>query len=232
MVSWRDNRSGDSRVYARRILTDGTLLGEIYLHTMMNWGGNTRVASNGADFLVIWYEWFDITSDDVLGRVVLADGSLPGGIIAVSDRAGDQTMADLDFDGANYLAVFYSYDTSADIRGQFVAPDGTLRYSASDENIVISDAVRDQYEPALAYVDGFYLVVWRDSRWLVNYALYGQEVATDGTLLDTASSVNFPVVANALSAARAALASDGTDALAAYYTWGGDPNVYGVILSP
>ena len=114
-------------------------------------------------YLIVWEEETTPGNYDVLGRLMAADGSLPGGTIAVSTWTNDQLRPDVAFNTAagNFLVVWedHHWGTGADpdIYGQRVAGNGGLLGG----NIGISwDSPNDRLNPAVTY-----LSATRDSWW-------------------------------------------------------------------
>ena len=108
-----------------------------------------------------------------------------------------------DTDNGRYLVVWDQNlaELHFDIAGQIVDASDTVDFlynTDDDENIVISDNIEDwQYGPRAAYDpdNNKFLVAWTDYRG-GEIDIYGQVLAAGGTLRETSSSENFPLVAS------------------------------------
>ena len=140
-------------------------------------------------------------------------GDLEVRIVVSGEAYAGETASGLHFvDPATGLGVVYGVATWVDARGQktavpvdFEAGEIVLRVPerALDESVfpavldpiigpefgidapVQVAALGDQTESAVAYGNGNFLVVWRDSRTLGSSDLYGVRVSSAGTILDT-----------------------------------------------
>ena len=186
----------DFYVSGQILNADGTPLGGELTVSGCNWlnsGPSVAGAVYGGEssYLVTWED-----NSIIYGQLIDADsGATAGGKITISDldanAYGTQSLA---YDQVNnrFLVVWDDYrDASKDIYGQLVNSDGTL----AGGNFVICGNGSDQYEPAVSYGGGKYLVVWRDMRNGVVADIYGQMINPDGSLYPTAGDTvtNFAV---------------------------------------
>src|SRR5438874_525175 len=92
------------RLETRRLLSvDGTKFFVVYLKNAANNQDNTAV----------------------VGRFVTTAGVV-GSEIAISSGAGDQVLNNVAFDGTNYFVVWVNDTNDTEVRGRFVAKNGTL----------------------------------------------------------------------------------------------------------
>lgn len=150
------------------------------------------VAHNTVDnrFLVAWMDGRDnaITGKNILGQMVNPDGTLVGGVIAISTAVGDQSRPAVAYNSIDntFLVIWTdkrtAATTQADIFGQVISQDGVL----IGENSPISIAAKDQDRSRLAYdpVENRFLAVWQDSRnrGLAKKDIFGQLIQADGAL--------------------------------------------------
>jgi hypothetical protein len=142
------------------------------------------VASDGADFLVVWDQ-----ESDLQGARVAADGTVLDavGISIAPDPQGERWPA-VTYDGANYLVVWEGSsdggpDGGSGIRGALVSADGTV----IDSGFAIAASPSTEQYPAVASNETTSLVVWFDASLS---ALYGARVAQSGAVLDAALPIS------------------------------------------
>jgi hypothetical protein len=146
-------------------------------------------------YLVVYDRSNDASSSDIYGQLINCDGSPAGPEFLISnsnDGEWNPAIAREDTEG-RFLVVWEQGDfpNPSHLYGQLVNPNGSLHNS----NFVISNATNNKWNPSIAYSAYYYgrfLVVWDDGRG-ANSRIYGQLVGEDGTLLVTASDVNFTI---------------------------------------
>ena len=129
-----------------------------------------------------------ITSRDIYGQLVNANGTLNGSNFIISNANNGQNFASVAYDSANqgYLVVWTDernlVTTGYDIYGQLVNANGTL----NGTNFIICNAGGYQLGPSVAYdsANQKFLVVWGDNRnsAATGEDIYGQFVNANGTL--------------------------------------------------
>jgi hypothetical protein len=151
-------------------------------------------------FLAVWEDSRNAgTGQDIFGKLIHADGSLPGDDFPISEVTGDQVAPFAAYDVANEKFFVAWQDgrntltTGQDIYGQIVNSNESL----SGADFVISNAAGNQIAPSVAYdiANETFLVVWRDGRNTLTTGedIYGQFANADGSLHETASDVNFAI---------------------------------------
>jgi hypothetical protein len=120
-----------------------------------------RVASDGTDFLVVWTEW-NAAQLSIYGARMNAAGELldaAGGFPIAAGQAGCD-MADVAFDGQNYLVVWQdSRGGDLDVYGARVSPAGPVLDPAG---LRLCDEPGDQGFPRVVADGGQSLVVYQD----------------------------------------------------------------------
>jgi hypothetical protein len=137
-----------------------------------------QVAYNGTDNQYL-ATWRDQTASDLKGRLINADGSLPGSAFVISSVFPQSGLAaSVVFDPVNdrYLVVFGTF-SGGPVLGQFVSPSGT----PIGGSFIIFDSTAN-LNPFVAYdgVNEVFLVAWRDSG---SGGIDAQLVDGDGSLL-------------------------------------------------
>jgi hypothetical protein len=142
-VVWTED-SQDYEVRGRFVSPSGNLGQEISINASLAPSDMpVAVAFDGTNYLVAWNdevggrgtdEW------DISGQRVSPSGALVGNLISIVSAAGQQVIPTLDFDGANYLAVWIDAKNDAnhnntcdagegtcwDVYGQYISKDGAL----------------------------------------------------------------------------------------------------------
>lgn len=164
LVAWEDA----GNVYAATVSPQGavTQLGAVAAtsaaETLLS------AASRGTDTLLVWQSDLDVRG------AVYASGAFgaPFDIAATINEEKDPAVA---ASSVGYLVAWNEGAAADDLRGQFVAGDGTLTGVAFD----ISVASGVQNEAAAAFDGTNFVVVWHNGD-----DVYGTRIAPDGTVLD------------------------------------------------
>ena len=186
LVVWSDAYSGTTSIYGTRVDPSGTVLDTsgIFISVFDSWVWGPCVASNGADYLIVWSHRDSWSEDDIFGARVNQSGAVldPSGI-AISTAANMQEHPSVAFDGNNYFVVWQDRRSDLiDIYGARVDQLGTVLDPAG---VFISpDANRDG-PPRVAFDGTNYLVVWGDNRNYPYDDIYGARVSQSGTVLDS-----------------------------------------------
>lgn len=140
------------------------------------------VAFDGTGYLVV----FIAQSRVAQGVRLSLDGTVAAGPFALTSDAVS-ALPVVAFGGGTYLVV-YGRNTNANtfdpnLVAKRISPAGEI-----SNEILISDAKRAQFSPAVSYDGTSFLVVWQDERNVVgldeNADIYAARVSPDGTLLD------------------------------------------------
>ena len=183
LVVFERDVSGDRQIGGKRVAADGTPTGS-GIHICDDDGSqrDPAVAHHpSGSYLVVWRDGRG-ADEDIYGRRVADDGSLPADPFAVSAAAGDQlypaVAASTSATDPGYLAAFV--DGGTDVFGQRLGTDGAL----TGHRAALSAPLGDQGRVAVAYnsQDEEYLAVWQDER-AGNWDIYGQRLDLDGALL-------------------------------------------------
>jgi len=125
------------------------------------------LASDGNNYLVVWYERSSAGDWDIFGQLVSPQGTAVGGQIPIATGANAQYDADVLFDGVNYFVVWR--ETTNYIYGQRIDINGNL--IGSSIPVSESSAIY-RYQPTLINSPEHYLIVW--SEWRGDYFdIYG-----------------------------------------------------------
>ncbi len=117
------------------------------------------IASDGNNFMVVWYERSGSGDWDVLGQLVSSNGILIGGQIPIATGSNAQYDSDVLFDGINYFIVWretnnYIYGRRYDVNGN---PIGS--------SIPVSQLTAIyRYQPTLINSTQNYLIAWSEMR--------------------------------------------------------------------
>lgn len=208
LVAWQDFRDDDSGdIFAARVTSGGATLDPEGIPVAQAGAGpraGPAVVAPGAggSFCV----WQDGRGQDMprsygagissTGQVLIPDGS------PLLASTNEQTLPAIDGSGADFLAVWQDARPDSGIRAIRLGPDGTPRDPAA---FPIAATGNQQTAPALASLNGEYLVVWQD-RQPSDWDIWAARVTTGGTVLDT---YGFPVCRAAGDQKTPRVATDG-----------------------
>lgn len=217
LVVWDGSAVGSSTasvdIFARRLSVDGAVTGE---QLLLSRGPVERaspaVASDGTQFLVVWYE--RRTPDGALYAArVQADGTVidPVGIV-VRDPHRPGSEPRIAFNGTHYLVA---WRTSGTPSGRRLARDGRL-VDTSDLYFGTASTLTNSLGPIASDGSGW-LVVWSDNRRSVanRTDIYAALVRADGTL----GVSDIPLAATAEDESAPAAGFDGSRYLVAWQTF-------------
>jgi hypothetical protein len=181
----------DHDILGQRVDADGSLIGsEVWLASSAANQSTPAVAYNPAtnEHLVVYEQLAgsgEFTYNNIYGVIVAANG-VAGTPFVISDGPVAKAAPDVAYtttDG-HFLVVWQEVrpDAGYDVLGQMVTGAGTL----SGGRILVGAWEGDQIRPRVAYGSyaNDFLVVWEDHHWgeAAGWDIYGQRVATDGSL--------------------------------------------------
>ncbi|HEX8698372.1 MAG TPA: Ig-like domain-containing protein, partial [Myxococcaceae bacterium] len=230
LVVWEDARLGGTIIYGARVSATGQVLdlAGLRLSTGSDSQARPAVASNGADFFVVWE---DLRSSwDIYGARVTGSGQvLSSPEIPISVEPTSQRTPDIAARGADYLVVWSDNRVSAsssDIYGARVSSTGTVLDPAG---FVVASAPELQVNPSIASSSPGFFVAWEDTRTsAISADIYGARLSDQGTRLDPLSGVLLSNAANRQFAPD--VASNGSDYLVVWQdnrVSSSDPQIYG-----
>ena len=189
------------------------------------------LAFDGTNYLVAWQDSRPARAPTSTAPVsARPERARPGGGLAISTAANDQSSPALAFDGTNYLVAWEDgrSDGRSDIYGARVSPAGSV---LDPGGLAISTAASSQYEPALTFDGTNYLVAWQDYRSGTSIDIYGARVSPAGSVLDAAGSRSRPRRTSRTSRRSPSTArttsSPGRTGAQGYWT-----DIYGARVSP
>ncbi|OJT22395.1 hypothetical protein BO221_21655 [Archangium sp. Cb G35] len=221
LVAWQDFRDDEGpHIRVTRVRPDGTVLDKNGLRLPSAPGAaGPVVASDGRDFLVVWREPGEAEGETLIraarvgGSGTLRDATA----LELGTSTGLEPRLAVAFGGGRYLAVWPGSEPGSPpfspqhIRGARVARDGTV---LDPGGFLLSPfGPGEQTTPAVAFVGGRFLVVYRDSfttfPFFINRIL-GTRVTLEGIVVDPEG---FLVVERSGFEFSPAIASSGTQAL-------------------
>jgi len=174
LVVWEDERDEATRgsdIYGRRVDADGSHLGEDFaISAALTDQEDPAIVSTGAGYLVLWVDSRTLNprGTDIYGQRLSATGELIGDPFRVcgAGALGFDHAPAIAWDGSETLVVWSDgrndADRGTDVYGRRVSADGAPQ--GADFRISGTNAVADEYNPAVAWNGTGYLVVWEDSR--------------------------------------------------------------------
>ena len=224
LIVWTDFRNAHMRnsdIFGARVSADGaTVLDPAGIHInphaavrfdVSSEDRGAHVASNGANFLVVWSD----ERDSSFARPYAARVSAAGVLLDTagldlsgtnSSQAADVSVAS---NGTDYLVVWADNRNSAttlrDIYANRVTSAGVVQ---DGTGFVVTNSAGFQTEPAIGSNGTNYLVAWRDRVSANKHDVDGARVSTAGVVLDVGG---FTISSGPDHNTEPAVASDGTD---------------------
>jgi hypothetical protein len=121
LTAWRERSDGSTRVLAKRVAANGTILDSeplVIAHDPVSYAvfADTAIASDGQTFLVVWHG----ADDEIRGQRVRRDGTMVGAAITISRHPAGQTRERrtpaVVWSGMAYLVVW----------NEFIVPAGNV----------------------------------------------------------------------------------------------------------
>ncbi|WP_157758287.1 Ig-like domain-containing protein [Cystobacter fuscus] len=229
-VVWEDKRTGvEQDIYGTRVTNTDTVISPSGLALTTATGGqySPSVASNGADYLVVW----ESAEDDIEALRVTGSGGVEGPPRIILNSSESRFSPEVTSNGTDYLVVWGYGSSSMPVNWGV----GGARVTSTGEavgiwSLGIYDHGRDsQLQPTVASDGTSYFVVWMDPPSTVDnrFNVYGRRVV-DGDV--GMSLVRISTSANAQE--QPAVASNGTDFLVVWEDQrGSDFDLYGTRVS-
>lgn len=199
LVVWEDGRNGsDFDIIGARVSAAGALLDASGIAVAVEPGDQRRpkVASDGADFLVVWEDARGGDADLYGARVTELAEVLDAHSVPLATGPALQGQPALAFGGGKYLVA---WEQTGSVSDGGLSSDGGPRedkdlYAARLETsggaltvldvggVALSAAAGPQEQPAIAFDGEGFLVLWQDLRSAAAYDLYGARMTLAGTL--------------------------------------------------
>ncbi len=172
------------------------------------------IASDGTNYLVVWHDNRNGPKLDLYAARVTTNGAVldPSGF-AITTATNDQWYPAVAFNGTNYLVAWQDARAgSQDVYATRVTPDGRV---LETNGLAVVITANDQRVPAVASLNGDFLVVWQDGRnGAANQDIYASRIRGSGLLVET----NGFLVSNANNSQSApAVGVVGTNYVAAWH---------------
>jgi len=197
IVAWRDYRSGNNDIYARRVNASGAVLwtaNGVALSTATGKQWVLGIISDGAGGAIVTFTYYrGLNNNDIYAQRVDASGAVQWTAdgAPVCSAAGNQYVSAIASDDAGGAIVAWTdaRGSGADVYAQRVDASGAVQWTA--DGVAVSAAAGDQMEPAIISDGaGGAIITWYDGRG-GDYDIYVQRVngsgvvqwMTDGVLL-------------------------------------------------
>ncbi|MCY1075747.1 hypothetical protein [Archangium lansingense] len=206
LVVWSAPGSdGSMDVLGARVTSQGQVLDTSALSVAIAPRGQAapQVASNGADYLVVWVDGRQGIHPDIYGTRVTAGGAvLEASGLIINAAPGSQYMPVLASNGDGWLVVWAHVGSRYEMRGTRVTSAGQV---LDTSGFAIGFRTQSQSYPAVASDGLDYLVVWNESSG-GQADVYGARVSAMGQVLD---STGFPLSNASYGEAHPSIASAG-----------------------
>jgi hypothetical protein len=197
LIVWGEKYSDtDHRIYAIRMGTDGSLVGDlIYVASTGAYDEKPVVTYNPEthEYLVVYERTVgadEFKHQDLYAQRVNENGTVAGNQIAVATGLLDEQAAAVASDGTDYLVVWQGDEEGTDetnIYGQRIESTGLL----IGGRFGISTWTGDQLVPRVTYNNNehHYFVVWEDHHYTYS-GIYGYRVDQFGNLVEPQVSIS------------------------------------------
>lgn len=198
LVVWADQRSGTGAdIYGARITAGGVVLDPqgIAICTAPLNQQQPAVASDGANYLVVWQDSRNQSSVNIFGARISSAGVVldSSGIDISQQGATSELNPSVAGASGGFMVVWQDARNGGfDIYGNWVASGGNVAYPSG---FAISTAAGDQINPAITGNGTDFLAVWQDFRSGSNFDIYG-------TIITRAGIVRTPAGTAICAAAR------------------------------
>lgn len=188
IVTWQDLRSGNWKVYAQRVNSNGVVQWAADGVDMCTGTGakyHPEIAGDGSGGAVItWYDGRGATLDIYAQRVNssgvvqwTADG------VAVCTETGNHYDPQIAGDGSGGAVITWQdgRGVASDIYAQRVRPSGIVQWTAN--GVAVCTEIDAQFDPQIA-IDGAggAIITWTDNRCFFQNDIYAQRVTSGGNV--------------------------------------------------
>lgn len=197
IVTWFDQRSGTSDIYAQRVNSAGTPLwtadGVVLCIAPSNQTQPAIIADGAGGAIVVWYD-FRNGNGDLYAQRVNANGKVlwPDDGVALCTAAHDQYEFTLIADGAGGAIVAWQDARNGadyDIYAQWLNEVGLPQWTA--DGVAVSTAASSQYSPTIVSDgDDGAIVTWDDFRNGADWNIYAQRLSATGVPQWTAEGLS------------------------------------------
>ena len=228
--AWQD--TSDYGVYGQVVSSSGQKVGsEFKINTYTdNIQSEPSIASNGNGYMVTWSSYYQdgIDGSGVYGQVVDSTGALVGDEFQVNTyTTRSQKNSAIASDGTNYLITWESGYQDGDVYGIYGQLVDSAGVSIGEEFQINTYTTSHQQAPTIAFDGENYLVMWESNgQDGSQYGVYGQFINPYGELIGDEFLVN---TYTSIDQHYPSVASDGTDFLATWQSWGQDGSYYTVM---
>src|SRR5436190_15985416 len=195
-IVWADKRNfsnGEYDIYGARVSRSGEVLDPDGIPICTDPGQQTfpRVAFNGTEYLVVWEDDRESSTNFLLYQIYGARVTMDGHVLdtngfKITANQTNRTGAAVASDGNGFFAVWVEWNSLsnsiADISGSPISADG---FVANPNGISLVQAPFWQTDPRIAFANGQYLLTYVDSS-----QIRGLRVATNGTPLGSSFAIS------------------------------------------
>ncbi len=177
LVVWHQAAQNIDDVYGQLVNHDGTATGSTL--AIAATAGVTEmqpaVGSLGGNYLVTWSDFRSLSTFDIYAHRVSAAGVIsdPGGFL-ITNAAGSQSLSAVSSNGTSYLVVYEDSRSVANMIDLFAAEVSADALVSME--LVVSNAVEHQLDPAVASNGYDYFTAWEDNRFTQD--IYGTAIAS------------------------------------------------------
>ncbi len=183
LVTWSDGRAGGTDIYAARVTGGGVVLDPMGLPVTTGKVqlSPSSVASDGANYLVVWSQGAWGASDIYASRVSASGVIEDVDGIAVSTASDDQYSPSVASNGSGYLVAWQ--DSRGGLSGIYAARVSLQGVVADASGVLVAQDNGPREDPSVASNGESYLVAWEDRR-NNNWDVFASRVSALGIVED------------------------------------------------
>ncbi|MBC7410886.1 MAG: T9SS type A sorting domain-containing protein [Bacteroidia bacterium] len=187
IITWQDNRNGNSDIYAQKIDSSGNVLwanNGLAVVTKTTTQKNPKIITdNAGGAIIVWEDSVNLYYDIYAQRLNSAGvAQWPAGGVAICDAANLQLNPKIEIDALGGAIITWQDKRNGgdyDIFAQRVNANGVTQWTTN--GIVVALELKTQHNPRIEPdgANGAY-IAWEDKRSSIDYDIYAQHINSSG----------------------------------------------------
>jgi len=223
IITWQDNRSGNSDIYAQRISTDGLVqwnMGGVAICTATGNQSLPTIVSDGSGGAIITWEDYRSGNLDIYAQRINADSIVQWTAdgVALCTATGNQSYPTIVSDGSGGAIIAWQDTRSVPETGVYVqriSAGGIVQWAENGVALCTVGGTQSHATSIISDGSGGAIVAWEDARAQSNTDIYAQRINAGGIVQWTAEGVAICTAIN--NQIYPSMVSDGSGG--AFITW-------------